>query len=73
MKVAIQEKVMQIKDALTRDSLVFIRVSGGRNEYSVTHVRSLQQTLEFELGVGQSLIVAPEELGVVRIVENGNG
>lgn len=69
MKASTQEKVLRIKDALTKDNLVFIRVAGSPREYAVDGCRNLQQNIEFTMRNNQRLVVSTEELGVVRIVE----
>lgn len=72
MKAVTQEKIVKIQAALTKDNLVFIRVAGSPREYAIAGCRSLAHNIEFRLDVSQTLHVAPEELGVVRIVEFKN-
>ena len=73
MKTATHEKLHRLKTAIAKDCLVFVRVAGSTREYAVSAVRQNQHTLELELaGAQQSLVIEPEELGVVRLVENND-
>lgn len=70
MKTAAAEKVSELRKRLNEEHLVFIRVDGSPREYAICGVRQLQHNLEFLLaGSRDVLIVAPDDLRIVRCVE----
>lgn len=75
MKAATEERVRHARTQIRKGSLVFIRLASSGREYRVFALGTSQHNIEAILSEDESvwMVIDPDELVGVRVVENNDG